>query len=113
MSYVSRMSESCVVGVGTSAADSKAFSFGDYASGIILVPSSEGAVNLTFYTSREEGGTYALVKPNNSSSAVTVATDGDEAKEFPPQLFACHWLKIVADSISSGTTIPYTILLKA
>lgn len=113
MSYQSRMSDSCVVGVGTSEGNSKAFSFADYASGVILVPSTEGTPTLTFYTAREEAGPYFVVKPNDSGTSVSVTTAGGEAKEIPPKLFGCHWLKIVASAISSGTAIPYTVLLKA
>ena len=99
--------------VGTSAANSTPFSFADYASGMIIVPAGEPACNLSFFTSDQEGGTYYQVTPSTADTFISIATQGGRAKEFPPSLFGCHWLKIVASAISAGTNIKYTVLLKA
>jgi hypothetical protein len=108
-----RNADVCKIDVGTSASNSSAFSFANHASGMILVPASEGAINLTFFASDEENGTYRAVTPNDSDTPISIATQGGRAKEFPPQLFGCHWLKIVASAISGGSSIKYTITLKA
>ena len=111
--YSRRIADQCTVGVGTSLGNSSAFCFGDYASGMILVPSTEATPSLEFYTSDTEGGTYRRVFAHDSASALSVTVAASIAKQIPPQLFGAHWVKIVASAISSGTAIKYTILLKA
>ena len=111
--YSSRIADQCTVGVGTSLGNSSAFCFGDYGGGMILVPSTEGTPTLEFYTSDTASGTFLKVYPYNSASALSVTVAASIAKEIPPQLFSAHYVKIVASAISSGTSIPYTILLKA
>ena len=104
---------SLTVDVGTSIGNSGAFSFGNAAGGLILVPSTEATPSLEFYTSDTEGGTYRKVYAHDSASALSVTVAASIAKQIPPQLFGAHWVKIVASAISSGTAIKYTILLKA
>lgn len=108
-----RTCEVCTVDVGTSVGNSTAFSFGNHASGMILVPSTEATPSLEFYTSDTEGGTYRRVFAHDSTSALSVTVAASIAKQIPPQLFGAHWVKIVASAISSGTAIKYTLLLKA
>lgn len=111
--YTSRLSDTCTVGVGTSVGNSSAFCFGDYASGFILVPSTEATPTLEFYTSPTEDGTYQRVFAHDSTTALSVTVAASIAKQIPPQLFGAGWVKIVASAISSGTAIKYTLLLKA
>jgi hypothetical protein len=108
-----RTSEVVVVGVGTSLANSEAFSFANSSNGLILVPSTEATPSLEFYTSETEGGTFRKVYAHDSATALSVTVAASIAKQIPPQLFAARWVKIVASAISSGTAIKYTILLKA
>lgn len=111
--YLGRRSDQCTVGVGTSVGNSSAFCYGDYGGGMIIVPSTETTPTLEFYTSDSESGTFRKVYPYDSTSALSVTVAASVAKEIPPQLFGAHYVKIVASAISSGTSIPYTILLKA
>ena len=111
--YSGRRTDYCKVGVGTSVGNSKPFCFGDYGGGMIMVPSTEGTPTLTFYTCDTEDGTFMQVFPYDSTSGLSVTVAASVAKEIPPQLFGAHYVKIVASAISSGTSIQYTILLKA
>jgi hypothetical protein len=108
------IAETIVVGVGTTEANSEAFSYGDATDGMLIVPSTEAAtVVLSFWASDKEDGTYHLVSNTLATTTdLTVTGVVNKAKPFPPELAGAAWLKITAATISGGTRIKYRVMLK-
>ena len=114
MPEISRGSTAASVGVGTTLGNSEAISFGDFGGGIIHAPASEGGVILTYYVGDCDCITNATFRVlyDYAGNAVTAGLSGDEAIEIHPAVFGAPSFKIVADGISGGTSIDYTITFK-
>jgi hypothetical protein len=108
------LAETIRVGVGTTEANSEAFSYGDATDGMLIVPSTEGAtVVLSFWASDSEAGPFHLVSDTRATTTDLQMTGVQgKAKPFPPELAGAAWLKVTAAAISSGTNVKYRVMLK-
>lgn len=117
MEDLCRNSQTVPIEVGTSAANSEAIPYFDFAGGLIHVPSTEATQTLSFYANTTEGNDPSVLTFQQVASydgtLITVATVADTSYEISPSLFSAQWLKIVADAISGGTSITYTVTLKS
>lgn len=78
--------------------------FGNYSSGIVMVPTTAGAsvTSLTYYVCEKSGGTF-LPLSDQDGVAVTQTVSHTKAYEMPSALFGARFVKILANA--AGTLI--------
>ena len=83
--------------VDTNIADSAAINYGDFETGMVLVPSGASYVTLTWHTCGTEDGTY-LPASDSAGVAVTQTVAASKAYPIPVALKGARFLKITGNA---------------
>lgn len=104
-----------LIDVGTSVGNSQAIPMQDFAGAIIHIPSAEVSVTtLTIYVGDTDDDTATFrALYDYAGNAVAPTVTADTAIELHPATFSALQVKIVADAISSGTSVQYPVTLKS
>ena len=93
---ITRRGETVVVSVDSVVADSEEIAKGDYAGGNFTVLAGTSTVTITFYRSKEKGGTYTqMYDKDNAALSRTVAAS--RSYPLPDEVYGVPWLKLVGD----------------
>ena len=93
---ITRRSDTVVVSVDSVVADSEEIEKGQQAGGTYTVLSGTSTVTITFYRSKEKGGTYTQVY-DKDNTAISKTVAASRTYPLPDELFGIPWLKLVGD----------------
>jgi hypothetical protein len=83
------------VSVAAAVADSGAINYGDFAAGMIYIPSGSSLTTLTWHTSMVNDGPY-LAAEDAASAALTQTVAAGQAHPIPVALNGARFLKITS-----------------
>lgn len=85
------------VSLTTSASTSPTLRVGQYAEGVIIIPTGSSITDLTFYASHDDSTYVPLYDASKTAVAQTTLTAG-RAYEIPSAAMSCHYLRVVANA---------------
>lgn len=85
-------------------ADTPALLVGNYAGGIITIPTGSSITSLEWHVAESENGTYLPLYKKDDSAVVTPSTvQAARAYPFPDEVFAAKYLKIKTNADGAVT----------
>src|SRR5688500_16800659 len=97
-----RFPNSLSVLLDSTLADSEAIPLGDFAGGLVSIPTGSSITSLTFYASDSKAGTYRQIF-DAANAAVSRTVAAARAYALPDECFAVRWLKMVPNA--DGTVV--------
>lgn len=73
---------------------SRSFNFGEYAGGMLIMPASWTAADLTFKVCDTSGGTFVDAYDKDGTQIKLTSPSASRAYEIPPALFGAAWVKL-------------------
>jgi hypothetical protein len=105
MSYIARENSYALITILSGEAESETLDFGNYAGGMVLVPSAWTAANIGFKVSRLNNGTYNILRDDIGVPVQisTILTSGARWYTLPSELYGAKFVRLWSKSTVSAT----------